>query len=50
MPLGGTRDEYECIICDDETFSSVEEAREHAMEEHKDDIVEEEWGHYFNQT
>lgn len=37
---------FECVICDEEV-TGLEEAKEHAMAQHKDDIVDEEWGHYF---
>jgi hypothetical protein len=39
---------FECIICDKE-LDSLDEAKEHALDEHAADIVEEEWGNYFNQ-
>lgn len=39
---------FECVICG-KTFNNIGGAEQHAKDRHKDDIVEEEWGHYFNE-
>lgn len=48
MALFDDDTEFECIICG-ETLGGLNEAKGHAIDEHADDIVEEEWGHYFSE-
>lgn len=49
MALPKTNAEFECMICD-EVIQGLEAAREHALDQHAQDIVQEEWGHYFNEA